>query len=226
MKKILMFQDLCSSVHTEKDFLNRTDLKLLTAISAEDIMKIHRLEQVDLIVMQLDMDGTSAENLCAALRKDEGLKHVSILIICTDTKSDLDRVQKCKANSYVTKPIRHEHLIEKISQLLSIPDRQAYRVLLKVRVNGKTNTDPFFCSSYNISSTGMLIETEKELVKTDVISCSFFLPNSEQIITDAEIVRTLHTRDATFQYGIRFINLSQRHRTEIDKFVRRRSVKA
>jgi len=226
MKKILLPKDLWSSLHTEKAFLNRADFKVFTAATTEDIVRIHRSEQMDLIVMNLDMNGSSAEDICTAIRKDDLLKRVSILIICVNTKMNLDRVQICRANAYLTKPIHHEQLMQKISQLLTIPDRQAYRVLLKVRVNSKIKTDPFFCSSYNISTTGMLIEIEKVLKKGDVISCSFFLPNSDPITTDAEIVRTVNTRNGICQYGIYFINLSPRCRAEIEKFIKRRSAKS
>lgn len=225
MKKIVVTRELLSSLQAEKDFLSREDFRVFAASSSEDIMRIHRLEQSDLIILSLDMEGASAEDVCAALRKDEGLKRVAILIICANTRTNIDRVQICKANAYVTKPIRHEHLMQKISQLLTVPDRQSYRVLLKVRVNGKTKTDPFFCSSYNISTTGMLIETEKALEKGDIISCSFFLPNADQIVTDAEIARTASTPDGALQYGICFVNLAPRFKTEIEKFIKRRSVK-
>jgi hypothetical protein len=102
------------------------------------------------------------------------------------TATDRAKVARCQANAYITKPIRPVEFLEKVSQFLDIPERQSYRVLLKVKVKGKTTTEPFFCSSRNISVTGLLIETDKILEKGDVISCSFFLPKSEIIVTDAE----------------------------------------
>jgi len=226
MKKILLFRELKSFIHKEKDILNRAEFQIFTATSAEDIVKIHRSEQVDLIILPLDLDGIGAEKICSFLRNDEGLKHVSILIICNNTTTDIARLTNCKANSYVTKPILHEVLMQKVGRLLAIPDRQDYRVLLKVTVKGKSNNDSFFCSSYNISITGMLIETEKALEKGDMISCSFFLPNSDQILTEAEIMRTISAGRTSFQYGIRYINLNPRYRAEIEKFIKRRSGKS
>jgi DNA-binding response OmpR family regulator len=226
MKKILLFRELKSFFHEEKDIFDRAEFQIFTATSAEDIVKIHRTEQFDLIILQLDMDGLSAEKICSFLRNDGDLKHVSILIICNNTTTDIARVQKCKANSYVTRPILHEVLMQKVGQLLAIPDRQDYRVLVKVTVKGKLNNVSFFCSSYNISITGMLIETEKALETGDNIACSFFLPNSDQILTDAEIMRTISAHHTSFQYGIRYINLNPRYRAEIEKFIKRRSGKS
>lgn len=226
MKKILLSRELKSFIHKEKNILDRSNFQIFVASTADDLFETHRTERVDLIIMPLDMEGGNAEETCSLIRKDEKLNHVSILIICNDTKAEGKRLQKCKANAHITNPIIHEQLIEKIKQLLTIPVRQDFRILLKVTISGKSNNVPFFCYSYNISVSGMLIETNKVLQLNDVISCSFFLPYSEQIVTNAEIMRTISTANNSLQYGIRFINLDQRYKTAIEEFINRRSGKS
>jgi len=226
VKKIILLNDLKSFFHVGKDLLNRSNFQVFVVTSAEDIVKTHKIEKADLIVLQLDMTGMNAEKICSLLRKDEGLKHVSILIICNNSQTDLDRVQKCKANAYLTKPLHHERLMQKVTELLAIPERQDYRVLLKVKVNGKKSSVPFYCYSYNISVSGMLIETERILNKGDIISCSFFLPGAEQIVAEAEVMRAVNTENGSFQYGIRYINLGQVYKASIERFIKRRTKKS
>lgn len=226
MKKILLTHELNSFINKEKNILNRSDFQIFIASAPDDILKTHRTERVDLIILRLDMEGSSAEEICSVIRKDESLKNVSILIICNNTKADINRLQKCKANAYLTDPVLHEQLLSMIKQLLIIPERQDFRILLKVTINGKSNNIPFFCYSYNISVSGMLIETNKVFQQHDIISCSFFLPYSEQIVTEAEIMRVMSNENKSFQYGIRFVNLDQRHKTAIEAFVNRRSGKS
>ena len=226
MNKIILLKEFKSFIYFEKNVLNRADFQIFVATSGEDIVKTHTTEKADLIILQLDMDGMNAEKTCSLLRKDEGLKHVSILIICNNTETDIDRVQKCKANSYLTKPLHHEQFMQKVTQLLAIPDRQDYRVLLKVKVNGKSSSVPFFCYSYNISVSGMLIETEKILNKGDLVSCSFFLPVADQIVSEAEVVRTVRTENGSFHYGIRYINLGPGYKASIERFIKRRTRKS
>jgi len=226
MKKILISGQLESFFDKEKDICNRSELKIFIAPSAEAILNTHRSEHFDLMILPLDMEEGNPENICSSIRKDDDLKHVSIMIICNNTKADIDRVQKCRANSYITKPIVHEEFMQRLTQFLAIPERQDYRVVLKVTVHGKSNNDSFFCSSYNLSTSGLLIETKKVFEKNDIISCSFFLPNSDQIISDAEIMRTIRTANGSFQYGIRFMNLAHRYKTAIEKFIQRRSGKS
>ena len=222
MKKILLSKELKTFVQMEKEILNRSEFQVFIANSAEDIIKTHRAESVDLMILQLDIEGTPAEKVCFFLRNDNDLKRVSILIICNNEKTELERVQKCKANGYVTRPILNEQLSQAVGRLLAIPDRQDYRVLLKVTVKSRIESAPFFCSSTNISASGMLIETDKYLENGDIISCSFFLPQSEQITSDAEIMRSMRNADKSYKYGIRYVDLNPRYRAEIERFVKQR----
>ncbi|MDH4231825.1 MAG: PilZ domain-containing protein [Nitrospirota bacterium] len=224
MKKIVLSAELTSFINVEKQVLNRSEFQVFIATSPEDILKTHRKEHADLIILQLDFDGTTAEEICSFIRNDSELTHVSIMIVCNNIKTDLDRVRACRANSYLTRPILREKLTQSLVRLLSVAERQDYRVLLKATVNGQSGDSTFFCTSQNISASGMLIETEKRFEKGDIISCSFFLPDFGQIVAEAEIMRVLGTGKNIVQYGIRYLSIDSRFRTAIETFVKRRSV--
>lgn len=220
MKKILLVADLNTLVDKEKNILSRTDFQIFTATSGDEALKIHKAEKMDLIVTNLDMPGMTGDNLCSLVRNDDTLKQVSVIIVCSSTSSDLARVRKCNANAYITKPIRPVQFLEKVSHLLEIPERQSYRVLLKVKIKGTAAENSFFCSSRNISTSGLLIETEKNLQKGDIISCSFFLPKSECIVTDAEVMRVVKNEDGSYQYGVRYLDMDAKHNSAIQAFIK------
>jgi DNA-binding LytR/AlgR family response regulator len=186
---------------------------------------VHKAERVDLIITDLDMPDISGDKLCSMIRKDEELKHVSIIIVCTTAASDIERVSRCKANSFITKPIQPELLLDKVAQLLNITERKSYRVLLKVSVNGKSEDSSFFCSSKDISSTGILLQTDRRFAKGDIISCAFFLPDSLRVFVDAEIMRVGKNHDNTFLYGAKYVDLSPEYRSAIEAFINKRSRK-
>ena len=144
------------------------------------------------------------------IRKDEELKHVSIIIVCTSAAPDIARVSRCKANSFITKPVQYLQLIDKVAQLVDIPERKSFRVLLKVSVSGKSAKGSFFCSSLDLSATGILLQTDRTFAIGDVISCDFFLPGASRIFTDVEIMRVTGNHDNTFLYGARYVDLSPR----------------
>jgi len=224
MKKILIAEALKSYIAKEKSFLKREDITVYSAATTDDTLKIHRSEKVSLIISQVDMPGMSAEQLCAQIRNDEALRQVSLLMISPDTSSDRERASRCKPNAIMTLPINAAQLLEKMQLLLDIPWRGSFRVLLSVAVEGDDNGNAFFCGSENISSSGLLIETDRVISKNDRVTCKFFLPGSEQIVVRGEVVRIMK-RDAgkdINQYGIRFLEIDQKAQTSIASFVKTR----
>jgi DNA-binding response OmpR family regulator len=224
MKKILIDAALRSYIEKEKSFLKREDITVYPAASTDDMLKIHRSEKVNLIISQTNMPGMSAEQLCSQIRNDEALRQVSLLMIGPDTPSDREKASRCKPNAIMTLPINTAQLLEKVRLLLDIPWRGSFRVLLSVAVEGDDKGNAFFCGSENISSSGLLIETERAISKNDRVTCKFFLSGSEQIVVRGEVVRIMK-RDAaknTNQYGIRFLEIDHKAQTSIDSFVRTR----
>ncbi|TAN43118.1 MAG: response regulator [Nitrospirae bacterium] len=225
MKKILIVDSLMTVVDQDHSLLGRNGHQVLTAYTADQALEIHRAEKADVIITDLHTPGMSTEDFCRVVRNDEVLRQVSILIVCRNTTADIDRVMRCNVNDYITKPLDKAVLLGKLSQLLSISSRKSCRILLKISVEGKNVSGPFFCTSQNISATGILIRTEKVLRSGEHVTCSFFLPGSERIVTDSEVVRVIHAQDGSHQYGIKFINLRDSSRTAIEDFINDRAGK-
>jgi CheY-like chemotaxis protein len=225
VKKVLIVDDIKSFIDKEKSILGRSDIRIFAASSGEEALAVHKAENVDVIIADLDMPGMNGDHLCSVIRRDEHLKHVSIIVACHGSEEEIDRIRQCKANSYITKPIRPVQFLESVGRFLDVPERKSYRVLLKVRVEGKFGSEPFYCSSRNISISGMLMDTEKALEKGDLMSCSFFLPGSECIIADAEVMRTARIDESSMSYGVKFRNLRPPFRAAIETFIETRSGK-
>ncbi len=224
MKKILLVDDVAAFIEKEKSILSRADFKIFTATSGRDALALHKANAMDLIITDLDMPDMGGDRLCTAVRADPALKKVSIIVVGDGSKEEMARVKRCGANSFLAKPIRPVQLLEEVSRLLDVPERKSYRVILKVTINGKDRRESFFCSSRNISATGMLIETDKSLEKGDRISCSFFLPNSDRITCDGEVVRVVQEGDAR-HYGIRYVDIRPECKSAIEGFISSRSRK-
>lgn len=222
MKKILVLDNLFTITERSAGLMNRSELRVLTASSADEALALHRTEKADMVIIDLQVSGMSPEAFCAAIRQDESTRGTSILIACRDVAAEIDRAMRCKANDYITKPIDVDVLIRKAGQLLNVSQRKSCRVLLKISVDGKTTDAPFFCTSQNISATGMLVKTDKLLEKKEHISCTFYLPGSQSIVAGAVVVRALQEPDGTWQYGIHFSNLSPAHHTAIENFIKAR----
>ena len=225
MKKILVTDKVLTLIEKERSFLDREGVKLFSVATNDDVLAVHRAEKADIIIADLHAPGMKSEELCSAIRTDGALSKVSIILLCSNNPEDMERGAQCKANVVLTMPMDPAKLLEKMRQLLDISWRESYRVLVSVNVSGSAKDRSFFCRSGNLSTTGMLIETEKVFEKGDRLACSFFLPDSAQIKTHGEIVRVIKQSAGSknFQYGVRFSSLPAEAKTAIEVFVDRKS---
>jgi CheY-like chemotaxis protein/Tfp pilus assembly protein PilZ len=224
MKKIIIADALKLMLHKNEGFLHRADVKVFTAGTNDDILAIHQAENVNLIISPLHMPGISSEQLCSTIRKDERMRQVSLLLLCNDTATDQERVSRCNPNAVLTHPFDVHQLLAKAEQLMDIPWRGAFRVLLSVNIEGNSKEKAFFCKSENISASGLLIETDRTFKKGDRVTCSFFLPDSRQLVAHGEVARVLSqtTQKSLNRYGIKFFELAPEVKTAIETFVERK----
>jgi len=223
VKKILVLRDIKADADKKGGILYRSAFRIITANSNKEILDAHKKENFDLIITKLKSPGLDGDDLCSIIRKDENLSKVSIIILCDNNKADVDRSSNCGANTVLTMPLSPEVLSNLVFNLLNIPRREAYRVLINVLVSGKHDNKSFLCSSVNISCSGILIETDNKLDLGDNVSCSFFLPGVKNKITvNGTIVRVNNKNDID-EYGIKFAHLNYEGRTSIEAFIQSKS---
>lgn len=202
----------------ERTILNRESFEIFTASTGHEALSLHKAHRMDLMVVSLELPDMSGDMLCASIRKDPDLREVSVIITCSNNAHCIERATHCGANAHITKPFHSSLLTEKVTKLLSIPQRQSYRVLLRISIKGDTGNASFFCSSIDISTSGLMIETDRKLSKGDRLSCSFFLPGYGHIACDGEIVRKMNSADMP-RYGIQFRNLDRECQDGIEAFI-------
>ncbi|MBI5073940.1 MAG: response regulator [Nitrospirae bacterium] len=221
-KKILIVDNLEDMLEREKTILNRVSFEIFTASTGHEALSVHREHRVDLMVISLDLPDMSGDKLCSSIRKEADLRQVSVIMTCSNDADCIERATRCGANAHITKPFHSGQLTEQVTKLLSIPQRQSYRVLLRISIKGSFDNKAFFCSSRDISATGIMIETDKQLAKGDLLSCSFFLPGFGKINVDGEIMRTDNS-GAIARYGVRFRYLDPACKNGIDTFIANRT---
>jgi CheY-like chemotaxis protein len=217
MKKLIIADALKDFVEQEVSVLTRFGNKIFYIEAGREALTIHRNEQVDLIVIEPDFADMTCQRLCSVIREDEGLKRVSILMVCSDELSDIERCQKCGANDYI-QPLTPATFLRKAIRLLNISERTSYRVIVNVARRENKHIEHVFCTSQNISSSGILLETDRVLPKGDKITCSFFLPNSIRIVTEGEIVRIVEKEDGSKNYGVKFVDIPSLVESQIESF--------
>jgi len=228
MKKVLVARDIHTILGQDCTFLNRTDIKVFVAATNDEALNIHRAERVNLIMTELDMPGMTGEQFCSAIRENEDLRVVSVLMVCANSLAAIERSRQCRANAVLLQPVHPLVLALKAQQLLDVAARETVRVLLKTIVGDSAGGEKeFYCRSRNISATGLLIETDERLAEGSRLSCQFYLPNAKKIQTSCKIIRTIEPApgDEEFQYGLMFTDISPENKKLLADYVKKNSLK-
>jgi len=219
MKKILLVNASRYFFDEGKSLLDRKDFQVRLASSATQALQVHRDEHVNLVVSDLDLPEMGGDVLCMRIREEADVRGVSFILICHDRPSDIERASRCGANVFLKVPFSAKTLLGHVEKLLAISVRMGYRVLLRAKVIGSKDDSVFFCTSQNLSATGLLLESDRSLNMGDQITCSFYLPGAAHITAEGEVVRAEKTPEGKFNCGIRFIMISDEHRNEVEKFI-------
>lgn len=99
--------------------------------------------------------------------------------------------------------------------------RQSLRCPVNMFVMGEFRNNLFSSTSRNLSTSGMLFETNRVLAQHDKIICSFVLQH--KITVNGEIVRASTRTSDMYDYAVRFLDIDPRSKGEIEALVRSRT---
>jgi CheY-like chemotaxis protein len=219
MKKIIVARDIMQTIGGSDTIIGRGNIQVFTAHTAEEILQIHRDHRVDIIITDYLLPLMGGAKLCSMIRGDEGLKTVSIIMVCDVAEASLPQCREAHANVVLAKPVDPVQLFSKVSDLLMVPRRQDLRAILHASVNGKKGPHSFLGVSKNISISGILLETEQALTKGDQVTCTVTIVG--RVITVAGIVmRAQKLESGRFRYGLKFRSLDTKSLVLIDQLVR------
>jgi twitching motility two-component system response regulator PilH len=121
-KKILIVDDSATDRQFFVDALTREGYDVITAQNGEEGVYKSRVEQPDLILMDIVMPGMDGYKATRTIVRDEATKHIPV-IICTSRNQDTDRLWGMRrgAKDFLVKPIREKDLIAKVAGATTHP---------------------------------------------------------------------------------------------------------
>jgi CheY-like chemotaxis protein len=217
--KVLVVSNSPTFLERNKRLLTRAGVRILAAASAEEALKIHYKERVNLIIAILGVPEMGGDGLCSLIRQEEDIREVSFILICNDTPDQLERASHCGSNAWLTRPVDPTLLRETVENLLTVPPRRDYQAFFRAKVRGRRKSFSFTGISRNISTAGLLIESDRILCENDLIKGTFVVSDSQLIAAECRVVRTVRREDGTFQYGVRFSKIDPECCRTIEKYV-------
>lgn len=217
MKNVLMITPSKQPTEADLEKFSQQDIKVLSASNATDALELIKNTEIDLVVSDLELPDISGDELCSTIKGAAQSPYV--MLACSGKRRDLKTCGRCGADAYVQTPIDMDILTKRVAAVLNFPGTRATRVLVKVKVNSSFQSEPFFSLSHNVSVTGMMMEAEQSLAKGDLITCSFYLPDSERLQITCKVVRVAPQEGNMHHYGVEFIDLDNESLLAIEDFI-------
>jgi twitching motility two-component system response regulator PilH len=118
IKKVLVVDDSPTERYFLTELLTKNGFTVSAAENAEEAVLKLKSGLPDLILMDVVMPGQNGYQLTRQLSKDPATQHIPV-IMCTSKNLQTDRIWGLRqgARDYVTKPVKVDELLEKISSL-------------------------------------------------------------------------------------------------------------
>ncbi|UCD83909.1 MAG: response regulator [Deltaproteobacteria bacterium] len=223
-KKILLVDDTVTFLELEKTFLKRSGCQIITANSGKEALKKFRSDVPDLVLLDLLMPDMNGDEVCKIIKKDKKLRKIPIVMVSSSGREeDIERCQKLGCEDYLTKPVSQKELLDKVAQILNIPQRRDLRVSVQMKVEGGVGDEAFYGETENISMGGILVRSVVPMKDGAMVELKFLLPGQKyHAEAKGKVVRADgESFKPEYGLGIIFQDLGPNAREMIEDFIRR-----
>jgi CheY-like chemotaxis protein len=219
MKKVLLASGYTLFLRKQSNLLMRMGFQIFAAATGTAAFKLHERHVFDLIILDCKLEDMNGTTFCSRIRHGNVSPQVPIIIACHNIPGSIERANECGASSIVLKPIEPVGMIGLIGSYLDLQLVRSRRVTLRVDVSCKSQELEFSCVSRDISSTGILLETEYGLDVGRRITCRFTLPNDSFVDVAGVITRFKTAPEFRNLYGVKFVEDPLPGKTSIDTYL-------
>ena len=118
-KHVLIADDEANIVISLEFLMKREGHRVTIARDGDAALEAIRRERPDLVLLDVMMPGKSGFEVCQAVRADEALAAVKILMLSAKGRdTDLAKGSALGADAYMTKPFSTRELADKVRELL------------------------------------------------------------------------------------------------------------
>lgn len=221
-KKVLIVDDTPGGLAPLREILTHPQLAVNEATSGRQALEMHRQQQFDLIIMDMQLRGLDGEQVTRTIRSEAALRDVSILLFSDTPRTGLrERCLLCGANEYLAKPFTTADLMAHVWPLVNVAVRKQTGLLAHVDLEKDDRVvDSFVARVVNVSTSGLLLEADVLLAIGQAVRVKFFVPGSSvQISSRAAVTRRTQGSGKSMRWGVRFLTLEPAMRQVLREYV-------
>lgn len=117
IRKILLVDDSPAQLTEMRSAIESVDAHVLTASSGAEAVEKAKAEMPDIIFMDIVMDNLDGYGACREIKKDAQTRDIPVIFVSTKyQRADRLWADKQGAAAMITKPFKHEELLEQIKR--------------------------------------------------------------------------------------------------------------
>ncbi len=118
--KILIVEDSPTQLEQLRFLLEETGYSVVTATNGREGLAVARTNDIDLIISDIVMPEMDGYSLCKALREDEKLQHVPVILLTSlSDQRDVVKGLESGATNFICKPYEDRALLARIDNILT-----------------------------------------------------------------------------------------------------------
>jgi len=219
MHKILLVDDMRSFLDLEATFLARAEVRILTASTGLEGIRVARAERPDLVVLDIEMPEMNGIQACRILRSDPVTARIPVIVLTSMQMED--EARRAGASHFLRKPIDEPTFLAEVKRFLPIVERAETRVPVDLPVTIRRDGDRQEARLVNLSRTGFFVATEKRHPIGTRLEVTFSLPDDPSgrpVTGEALVVRLA---DDPTGFGCRFRQVASGVKVVVEGWVER-----
>jgi uncharacterized protein (TIGR02266 family) len=200
--------------------------RVLTAASGEEALVVARLEQPDLIIVDVRMPGIDGATLCRTLKQDPLLGAPRIVLLAaTGDADERERAVRAGADDVLPKPIDRVALLDAARRLLTDAPRGLPRVPIATPVQMRHQRDEWNGLARNLSRGGVFVESPRIVAPPVELELTMRLPESDALVAStAQVIWTREQPQGHYPgMGLRFLALDRHAARALAEWVEERT---
>jgi CheY-like chemotaxis protein len=224
-RNLILSERIASAIQPSLSFLRRSLWRILSVRTGSEALSLAGASDPILMVLDFDLPGPPAGDICRRIRESPTLKDVPVVILGPPAPGPEE--QACRESGctlYLPDSIGPEILLARLASLLDTVPRRHPRLSVVLSVSYGTVTTRVLGRSRDLSLGGIQVRTATRLRKGYYINLRFAFDSDERPVSVlGQIVRALPSNEngGRFDVGIRFTALSDEARRRIEAFLAR-----
>lgn len=185
-KKILLVDDMLMFLEIQKGFLKPTTIQSMCAHDGVEALRLVKVENPDLIIMDLHMPKMDGAECCAAIKEDPRFASIPVVMTTSAGKAeDHELCHRAGCDFLLTKPFERNLYLDTVRRYIPELDRREKRMPVNVKVRFQAFHVNMTGTILDLSIRGGFLSTDFKLDKGVEVLLTLFLSEDGMIQVQA-----------------------------------------